>query len=123
MMTATKIGKDNKESDWSDVRNRAIFYFDDYLLENKKDTINLAKLTQFITLELSLFYLFSDAGKAKRTLSSILHPLSKWPILRRSSRNCPRKRQVLTQDIESVFGNSTVLHLSNYSRNSANSYP
>ena len=72
MMTATKIGKDNKESDWSDLRNRAIFYFDDYLLENKKDTINLAKLTQFITLALSLFYLFSDAGKAKRTLSSIL---------------------------------------------------
>jgi len=45
MMTATKIGKDNEESDWSDLRNRAIFYFDDYLLENKKDTINLAKLT------------------------------------------------------------------------------
>jgi hypothetical protein len=67
MMTATKIGKDNEESDWSDLRNRAIFYFDDYLLEIKKDTMNLAELTQFITLELSLFYLFSDAGEAKRS--------------------------------------------------------
>jgi hypothetical protein len=60
MMIATKIGNDNEESDWSDLRNRTIFYFDDYLLENKRDTINLAELTQFITLELSLFYLFSD---------------------------------------------------------------
>jgi hypothetical protein len=64
MMTATKIGKDNEESDWSNLHNRAIFYSDNYLLENK---INLAELTQFITLELSLFYLFSDAGKAKRS--------------------------------------------------------
>jgi hypothetical protein len=67
MMTATKIGKDNEEGDWSDLRNRAIFYFDDYLLENKKDTTNLAESTQFIKLELSLFYLFSNAGKAKRS--------------------------------------------------------
>jgi hypothetical protein len=43
MMTATKIGKDNEKSDWSNLRNRAIFYSDDYLLEIKNDTINLAE--------------------------------------------------------------------------------
>jgi hypothetical protein len=69
MMTATKTRKDNEESDWSDLRNRAIFYFDDYIGKIMKDTINLAELTQFITLELSLFYLFKDAGKAKRSIN------------------------------------------------------
>ncbi|KAF2022995.1 hypothetical protein EK21DRAFT_119181 [Setomelanomma holmii] len=52
---------------WADLRNRAIFFFDDYLVQIKKDTISLAELTRFITLELSLFYLFNDAGEATRS--------------------------------------------------------
>ncbi|KAF2034801.1 hypothetical protein EK21DRAFT_56265 [Setomelanomma holmii] len=67
MITATKLGGGNQEGDWADLRNRATFYFDNYLVEIKKDTISLAELTRFITLELPLSYLFNDAGKATRS--------------------------------------------------------
>ncbi|KAF1976689.1 hypothetical protein BU23DRAFT_528435 [Bimuria novae-zelandiae CBS 107.79] len=56
---------DHPEGDWTGLRERALRYFEEYMQSEKVDThINLAELTQFITLKISLSYLFKHAESA-----------------------------------------------------------
>ncbi|KAG9202521.1 hypothetical protein G6514_004259 [Epicoccum nigrum] len=65
MRAACKIEIKQDSGDWTDLRKRAKEYLIEYL-ERKSDSksIYLAELVQFITLKLSLSYLFDDADAA-----------------------------------------------------------
>ncbi|KAF2621924.1 hypothetical protein BU25DRAFT_435148 [Macroventuria anomochaeta] len=61
------IFKDDK-GDWTDLQERAVEYWKEYMQRaGGHGSINLAELAQFITLKLSLLYLFADAEIASKT--------------------------------------------------------
>jgi len=59
MNATSKTSARSKDGDWTDLRDRAIIHCQEYL-ESRKDshTLDLPGLVQFITLKLSLYYLF-----------------------------------------------------------------
>ncbi|KAJ8117458.1 hypothetical protein OPT61_g1350 [Boeremia exigua] len=68
MREACKMSSKHDEGDWTDLQKLAIEYSEEYMhREGGKGSINLAELVQFITLKLSLSYLFTDAKIAFRT--------------------------------------------------------
>ncbi|KAF9691396.1 hypothetical protein EKO04_010684 [Ascochyta lentis] len=68
MKAACKMTSRLDAGDWTDLRTRAIDYFADYIQrKGQLESINLAGLVQFVTLKLSLSYLFDDAEAAFKT--------------------------------------------------------
>ncbi|KAF1920094.1 hypothetical protein BDU57DRAFT_543870 [Ampelomyces quisqualis] len=67
MLAAMNVNDDNPDGDWVDLRRRALTYFDEYMRLNGTKTFKLAELTQYITLKMSLCYLFDDAHEALKS--------------------------------------------------------
>lgn len=74
MRAACKI-EGNSNGDWTDLRTHAMEYLTEYLArKSDREYIYLAELVQFITLKLSLFYLFDDANTASKS-NDIFHDI------------------------------------------------
>ncbi|KAI0570252.1 hypothetical protein TUN199_10747 [Pyrenophora tritici-repentis] len=66
MLKALNCQKDSPD-DWTDLRRRALTYFDEYMNRNGTCNFKLAELTQYATLKLSLCYLFDGAHEALKS--------------------------------------------------------
>jgi hypothetical protein len=60
MRAAIKMETENDPDDWESLRRSAMVYVYTYL-ERQGDTVDVAELVQFVTLKISLKYLFPDA--------------------------------------------------------------
>lgn len=98
MRDACKMTKGNDKGDWTDLRKRAIRCFDEYMDRKAYvGSVNLAELTQFVTLKLSLCYLFNDAETAlshKDTFDDVVYVGHRinylWIASKKSSEERPR---------------------------------
>jgi hypothetical protein len=67
MRAACKMETRHDYGDWTELRERAMGYLTDYLIrKSDSKSICLAELVQFITLKVSLSYLFDDADAASK---------------------------------------------------------
>ncbi|KAH6638975.1 hypothetical protein C7974DRAFT_448771 [Boeremia exigua] len=65
---ACKMRASDDKGSWTNLRKRSIECFDEYIKHvGQHGTINIAELAQFVTLKLSLSYLFADAEIAFKT--------------------------------------------------------
>lgn len=65
MKAACNITKNDKKGDWSSLRTRALQYHGEYMERvEKHGSINLADMVRYLTLKLSLSYLFDGAAAA-----------------------------------------------------------
>jgi hypothetical protein len=67
MLAAMIVNYNNPDGDWVDLRRHALTYFDEYMRLNGTRTVKLAELTQYITLKMSLCYLFDGAHEALKS--------------------------------------------------------
>jgi hypothetical protein len=67
MLAAMNVNDNNPDGDWVDLRRRALTFFDEYMHLNSTRTVKLAELTQYITLKMSLCYLFDGAHEALKS--------------------------------------------------------
>ena len=68
MKAACKMESHDDPGDWTELRTCAIECFNEYLQRMGQDSpINLAELVQFVTLKVSLFYLFDNVRAASTT--------------------------------------------------------
>jgi hypothetical protein len=67
MLAAMTVNDNNPDGDRVDLRRRALTFFDEYMRLNSTPTVKLAELTQYITLKMSLCYLFDGAHEALKS--------------------------------------------------------
>jgi hypothetical protein len=72
MNAAVRCNQRTEEHGWENLRRSAMAYFYEFL-EKSDDTIHLVELTQFITLKLSLKYLFPEAEPLWDGYGSLKH--------------------------------------------------
>ncbi|KAE8829706.1 hypothetical protein HRS9122_09521 [Pyrenophora teres f. teres] len=66
MLEAMNCQKDTPD-DWTNLRHGALTYFDEYMNSNGVHSFKLAELTQYLTLKISLRYLFDGAHEALKS--------------------------------------------------------